>query len=72
MAVSAVAFMVVLGCGLVVMLATLVGVAAGYLIRRSGGSYPAAVLGAGAGFGATLGVVAAAVAALAAVVSLLR
>ncbi|MGW0704165.1 hypothetical protein ACWD0A_33710 [Streptomyces sp. NPDC002867] len=66
-----IAFMVVLGCLLVVLVASLVGAAAGYLSRRSGASYPAAVLRAGAAFGATLIVVAAVAGALAAVVALL-
>ncbi|MFF7602335.1 hypothetical protein ACWC4A_38030 [Streptomyces mirabilis] len=69
---SVVAFMVLLGVGLAVGAAALVAAVAGYLIRRSGGSYPAAVLGAGAAFGATLGVVATVTGAVAAVAALLR
>jgi hypothetical protein len=67
-----IAFMIVLGCVLVVLAAAAVGVGAGYLVRRSGGSYPAAALRAGAAFGTTLIVVATVTGALAAVVALLR
>jgi hypothetical protein len=59
------AVLVVLGCALVLVVAALVGAGAGYLARRDGASYPAAVTRAVAAFGATLGVAAAITAALA-------
>ncbi|MGW7647126.1 hypothetical protein [Streptomyces bobili] len=67
-----IAFMVVLSCVVVVLAAVLVGVGAGYLARREGASYPAAVLRAGAAFGTTLITVATVTGALAAVAALLR
>ncbi|MBT2395414.1 hypothetical protein [Streptomyces sp. ISL-100] len=62
----------VLGCALVVLVAALMGAGAGYLARRDGASYPAAVTRAAAAFGATLGVVSAVTAASAAVAALVR
>ncbi|SEB60097.1 hypothetical protein [Streptomyces sp. PAN_FS17] len=66
------AVLVVLGCVLAVLVSVLVGAGAGYLSRRTGATYPAAVLQAGAAFAATLGVVAAVTAALTAVAVLLQ
>ncbi|MGW1954561.1 hypothetical protein ACWCPI_17705 [Streptomyces sp. NPDC001920] len=69
---SVLAYLLMSGCVLVLVVAFLVGGAAGYLARRDGASYPAAVTRAATAFGATLGVVAAVVGALAAVVAVLR
>ncbi|MCX4561568.1 hypothetical protein OHA02_36000 [Streptomyces phaeochromogenes] len=55
---------------LVALVAVLLGAGAGYLARRDGASYPAAVMRAAAAFGATLGVVSAVTAAIAAVAAL--
>ncbi|GHE51684.1 hypothetical protein [Streptomyces capitiformicae] len=57
---------IVLGVGLVLVAASMIAAGAGYLARRDGASYPAAVTRAGAALAATLTVVAAATAALAA------
>ncbi|WP_331722336.1 hypothetical protein [Streptomyces canus] len=59
-------FMVLVGCVLVMLVAGLVALAAAYLARRGGATYPAAALRAGAAFGATLAVTAAIAGALAA------
>ncbi|MFJ2730791.1 hypothetical protein [Streptomyces collinus] len=58
-----------LGCGLAVVVAVMVAATGGYLARRDGASYPAALTRAGVAFAATLTLAAAATAALAALVS---
>lgn len=57
-------FMVLVGCALAVLFGVLTGVGAGYLARRDGASYPAAVGKAAAAFAATLMVATAVTAAL--------
>ncbi|GAA2535293.1 hypothetical protein ABTY20_01055 [Streptomyces sp. NPDC126497] len=47
-------FMVLVGCALAVLFGALAGIGAGYLARRDGASYPAAVGRAAAAFAATL------------------
>ncbi|MCX4561571.1 hypothetical protein [Streptomyces phaeochromogenes] len=57
-------FMVLMGCALAVLFGVLTGAGAGYLARRDGASYPAAVGKAAAAFAATLMVATAVTAAL--------
>ncbi|MFG2313214.1 hypothetical protein ACGFS9_31815 [Streptomyces sp. NPDC048566] len=69
---AVVAFMVVSASALLLLMAALTGAGVGYLVRRDGGSYPAAILRAGTAFGAVLALVAAVTTAVAAVADLLR
>ncbi|MFE4922637.1 hypothetical protein [Streptomyces sp. NPDC056661] len=64
------AVLVLLGCVLAVLIAALLGAAAGYLARRDEASYPRALSTAGAAFATTLVVMAAVVQAVMAVSAL--